>query len=194
MISRSKCIKFFYFMYRDPEDTYSSTLNVKLLDIKTGTTTLLWSLRYSQGNSWKEGRLVYESSDQHQIIFEGVRGNGQGDIALDDIKFVGICVFYPSEANPNATVTTTLAPTIFTTPTRPTTTYSFVSKTSVDCSFDADFCTWTNDPTADLNWTRTNSDLSQYSGPQYDHTYGNGTGSFAFLDVLLYKFVKNRRV
>lgn len=184
-ISKSRCVEFFYNMYRTPPSSYASTLNVKLLNLKTLESTLLWSLKYSQGKDWKRGRINYESSELHQIIFEGVKGDGVGDVSLDDIKFLRACSFAPSEARPNVTITTTPSPTFFTTQTESTTTYSFVPQSDVDCDFDVDFCTWTVDTTQKRKWSRYNNSLqitlNNNDPPSGDHT--TGKGSYIFLDM-----------
>ena len=79
-----------------------------LLDLKTNNLNKIWSLSYSQGKDWKEGRFNYTIGNKHQVIFEGIRGAGRGDIALDDLTIsFSNCLFNPSEAFVNITAPTT---------------------------------------------------------------------------------------
>jgi hypothetical protein len=193
-------------MYRY-QPGYLGKLNVWLYNMRTGQYSLYWTLKYSQADEWRQGKLSYKSTDKHQIIFEGVTGTGRGDFALDDINFRYLnCDLYPDYASPNATVTTTTKQPLFTTSTKLTTTYSFASQSVYDCNFDNGICdSWSNDATAELKWSVTNRSLNFYEGifkkgvflhvwnfnfiyfkkgPLADHTWQNATGSFAFLDVI----------
>ncbi|XP_031569217.1 uncharacterized protein LOC116303758 isoform X3 [Actinia tenebrosa] len=57
-----------------------------------GHDTLKKFFKTSQGDAWLKEEVTFDSNEEFQIIFEGVRGNGyQGDIALDDISFSTGC-------------------------------------------------------------------------------------------------------
>ncbi len=160
-------------MYSSSSPDDIGTLNVTLSAISfMSKTTLLWSLSSSQGNSWKEARITYNTSYNHKIVFEGSKGNGRGDIAIDDISFIStsLCDNYPESASPSA-LKTTITPeqtSVSTTPTRPTTTYSFVSQSEVDCDFNDGFCSWTTDPTTGRTWLLTNKPQSDNNGLIFD--------------------------
>jgi hypothetical protein len=57
----------------------NATLNVwfkyKNSGIDSSSQILLWSLKQTDTNEWKEGRLSYDVSSfsKHQIIFEGIK-------------------------------------------------------------------------------------------------------------------------
>lgn len=133
---------------------YLGTFNIYLYNLRTNETNLLWTLSFSQGREWKEGRITYNSQDKHKIIFEGIKGTGRGDIALDDITFFesSNCNILPSFALPNVTVTSPSTPT--TPRTTSTTTYAWIAQSPYDCNFETDYCLWENDTTADFEWVR----------------------------------------
>ncbi|CAF0741635.1 unnamed protein product, partial [Brachionus calyciflorus] len=183
--SSPKCVKFWYHM-RASISSYLGTLNVWKYKLDTKEKILLWTLRYAQGSDWNQGRVSYTEMSSHTIIFEGIRGTNLGDIALDDIEIVPSsgCNILPTTANP--VLTTTISSTLFTTTptsTIPLTTYIWNSQSEFDCNFELDFCSWTNDTTADYTWLRQNpSTFSFSSAPTEDHTYQNKSGFYIRTD------------
>lgn len=183
-IQEDVCVRFWYYMYSNLANNLG-TLNVYLFDINKNTSSLIWSLTYNQGSAWKEGTFSYRTTDKHKIIFEGLKGLGRGDIALDDISFIqsSVCSLNPSFAKPNTTLTTLPTTTRLTTT---TSSYIWNPQSEYDCNFEQDFCLWTNDSTADFDWVRTSqSSFSNPSfSPQVDHTYQNKSGYFIRIDVI----------
>ncbi|XP_067210065.1 ALK tyrosine kinase receptor isoform X2 [Linepithema humile] len=52
------------------------------------------------------------------------------------------------------------------------------------CNFEHGWCGWTNVPERPLNWTLQNGPApSEKIGPNYDHTYRNKTGTYAYLNM-----------
>ena len=51
---------------------------------------------------------------------------------------------------------------------------NFIHFLALLCDFESDFCGFTFDLTAELNWTRSNSTPSSDTGPSSDHTHGDG--------------------
>lgn len=50
------------------------------------------------------------------------------------------------------------------------------------CNFEVDFCNWQQEKSTDLTWIRKTGDmLAEGTGPGYDHTYGNDTGYYLYL-------------
>ncbi|CAF0741650.1 unnamed protein product, partial [Brachionus calyciflorus] len=180
-ISTNVCVKFWYYMYANLVGNLG-TLNILLIDTRTNDSRILWSLTNSQGTEWREGRFSYFISNRHRIVFEGIRGAGRGDIALDDITFTSAssCNLFPNYASPNVTVTT-----VATTTRQSTTlsTYNWNPVSEYDCNFENDYCLWKNDPTANFNWIRAwgNNNTLTY-GPNQDHTYQNKTGHYIRID------------
>lgn len=57
-------------------------------------------------------------------------------------------------------------------------TYFFVR--TGDCDFEADYCTWTNDVTADdFDWIRKQGAINS-GGPPTDHTIGSSAGMWIY--------------
>ena len=114
----------------------------------------MWSLQNSPLYEWREASFTYQDFDAHRIIFEGIRGTAVSDIAIDDISFskASECGFFPDVAKPNGTVTNTVSTTRTTT--KSFTTYTWLQQSDYDCNFENDFCSWSNDNTANFNWTR----------------------------------------
>ncbi|XP_008194070.1 tyrosine-protein kinase receptor isoform X2 [Tribolium castaneum] len=53
------------------------------------------------------------------------------------------------------------------------------------CTFEEDWCGWYNVEGRILEWTRHNgSTPTNYTGPNYDHTYKNSTGKYLFVNML----------
>ncbi|XP_012522088.2 ALK tyrosine kinase receptor [Monomorium pharaonis] len=55
------------------------------------------------------------------------------------------------------------------------------------CNFENGWCGWTNVPERPLNWTlNQGSTPTERTGPNYDHTYRNKTGTYAFVNMAGY--------
>ncbi|XP_066288978.1 MAM domain-containing glycosylphosphatidylinositol anchor protein 2-like [Branchiostoma lanceolatum] len=53
-----------------------------------------------------------------------------------------------------------------------------------DCNFEADLCGWTQNTSDTFNWTRhLGATSSYYTGPSFDHTMGNETGYYIFIEA-----------
>ena len=161
---------------------YSSTpqnlgnLNIHIYDKKTFAMNSIWSLKYSQGKEWREGKFTYNLENKHQILFEGIKGEGRGDIALDDISLSYVnCGFGPIEAQIKNATTSTI----------PTTTISVRPLSAFDCTFEADYCIWKQSNDSSFNWLRAQGLKGEISpGPiQYDHTFGTSNGWYIFANT-----------
>ncbi|KAL0123932.1 hypothetical protein PUN28_006035 [Cardiocondyla obscurior] len=52
------------------------------------------------------------------------------------------------------------------------------------CNFEDGWCGWTNVPSTPLNWTRHSGPTpTERTGPNYDHTYHNETGVYAYVNM-----------
>jgi hypothetical protein len=109
-----------------------------------------------------------------------VRGsNDRGDIAIDDISFAeSFCGIYPPEVLDEFTTTTA---TTRTTVTRTTTTVR-PPNDEINCNFDQNYkCGWSDDPTAELQWTLNKGSTSSLdTGPSTDVS---GTGYYIYLET-----------
>ena len=173
------CIRFWYFMFSSIPQNLGA-LNVYTFDKKTLTSNYVWSLSFSQGKEWREGKFTYKLENKHHIIFEGIKGQGRGDIALDDISFsYSNCGFGPDAAQIPVTSTST------------TTSASTTPDTSIqelDCDFETVNCQWFNSPNnTNTNWTIYKSTENQNSyAPIFDHTLGSNQGSYLSLNSYSY--------
>ncbi|XP_078282350.1 uncharacterized protein LOC144608452 [Rhinoraja longicauda] len=80
-----QCLAFWYHMYGPKV----GDLKLKVQQRGQGE-ALLWSRAASQGNEWRRGYLTIAPQLRHfQLIFEGSRRDGAGDIAIDDVSVVG---------------------------------------------------------------------------------------------------------
>jgi hypothetical protein len=53
----------------------------------------------------------------------------------------------------------------------------------LSCSFEKDFCTWTNDVNAKANWTRNNGPtLTDFTGPISDVTTQSTNGTYIYIN------------
>lgn len=53
------------------------------------------------------------------------------------------------------------------------------------CNFEDDWCGWENIDIKTIEWTRHNgSTPTNFTGPNYDHTYKNSTGSYLYVNML----------
>lgn len=187
-LKSASCVRFYYHMKAsNPQDL--GKLNVYKYSYDTMKETLIWRLEFAQGDDWLEAKVSYMESSKHVIIFEGVRGTGTGDIALDDISFYpsSNCTTLPaladpSEPEPTPTTRTTLVSRTRTNPT----TYTWQSESQYDCNFEQkNLCSWSNDTTGTQFWQLKSgpaiSATASY-GPQTDHTYLNATGTYIWID------------
>ncbi|XP_047128245.1 MAM and LDL-receptor class A domain-containing protein 1 isoform X1 [Hydra vulgaris] len=167
------CLRFWYHM----NGADIGTLNVY---IKTGigkmNEKVVWSLSGNQGNNWLEGTAPVLSQKDFYLVFEAVHGGSyNGDIALDDIVYsMGACFVVPKDADPFA-VTTSIPPSPSTTP----------MLTVYGCNFETKtLCQWSQDLTDKFNWTlNSGTTSSDGSGPNVDHTYGNKTGTYLYIEA-----------
>ncbi|XP_028274030.1 MAM domain-containing protein 2-like [Parambassis ranga] len=79
-----QCLSFYYHMYGSGTGKLSVYIN------KDGEDVLLWQRRGEQSIAWLRAQVEYRSYNQHQIVFEAVRGSSvRSDIAIDDIILEG---------------------------------------------------------------------------------------------------------
>ncbi|XP_072444404.1 MAM domain-containing protein 2a isoform X1 [Chiloscyllium punctatum] len=78
-----QCLIFFYHMY----GLGTGSLNVYLRK-ENGQETLLWKRTGEQSVSWLKASVEYNCEENHQIVFEAIRGLSiHSDIAIDDVLF-----------------------------------------------------------------------------------------------------------
>ncbi len=145
------CFRFWYHI-QVAVAANAGKLNVWKKDVLNGNLVLIWSLKNSILSDWREASFTYQDYEPHRIIFEGIRGASVSDISIDDITILrgSECGFFPEIAKPSGVITDKLT----TTTSKPLSTYTWLSQSEYDCNFEEDFCNWSNDKTAEFNWTR----------------------------------------
>lgn len=166
------CFDFWYHMH----GKQMGSLNVYAYSTPN-TTTLLWTLDGNKGNEWRNGRVNIKSSQPFKLLIEGIRGFGPlSDIALDDLNLLERpCSIEPYDSLPNKDI-------IITTQV-PLTTRTFKPTTLLDCTFEQNMCTWTQQ--GSFNWTRAQGTQgSVLDGPvEFDHTLGTADGWYLFANL-----------
>uniref|UniRef100_A0A8C8BKF7 MAM and LDL receptor class A domain containing 1 n=1 Tax=Otus sunia TaxID=257818 RepID=A0A8C8BKF7_9STRI len=162
---------------------------------------ILLNLTGNQGNFWQRKTLILagDGDEDFQVVFEGIAGKGPKDgIALDDLTFSRECLpsqeFLPAEP-------TKLPPTgscshgywqcqngkCY----RPEQRCDFEdncgdntdeSECGTSCTFENGRCGWQNSLADNFNWVLGVS-LPQSLRPPGDHTLGNRTGHFLYLEA-----------
>uniref|UniRef100_A0A8C0V0E8 ADP-ribosylation factor-like protein 14 n=1 Tax=Cyanistes caeruleus TaxID=156563 RepID=A0A8C0V0E8_CYACU len=160
---------------------------------------ILLNLTGNQGNFWQRKALTLSGDEDFQVVFEGIAGKGAKDgIALDDLTFSRDCLpsqeFLPAEP-------TGLPPTgscshghrqcqngkCY----RPEQSCDFEdncgdntdeSECGTSCTFENGRCGWQNSLADNFNWVLGVSS-PQSLRPPGDHTLGNRTGHFLYLEA-----------
>ncbi|XP_033753484.1 MAM and LDL-receptor class A domain-containing protein 1-like [Pecten maximus] len=162
------CLRFWYHMY----GSGIGSLNIYTQNTGASTKTLKWTLSNNQGNVWKQATVSVPAMQQEfNIIFEGVyNGSYLGDIAIDDVAYVGSpCSVQPS-TSPSAI---TVSPSPSTYPSTP-----------LDCNFEHGICNWQQDQSDSFDWSlHRGSTSSSNTGPTTDHTLRNVNGQYAYIEV-----------
>ncbi|XP_055065041.2 MAM domain-containing protein 2 [Misgurnus anguillicaudatus] len=79
-----QCLQFYYHMY----GSGTGQLSVYLHTGQDSEDKLLWHRYGEQGVSWLRASITYQYDQQHQIVFEAMRGASvRSDIAIDDVVF-----------------------------------------------------------------------------------------------------------
>uniref|UniRef100_A0A672TQ22 MAM and LDL receptor class A domain containing 1 n=1 Tax=Strigops habroptila TaxID=2489341 RepID=A0A672TQ22_STRHB len=189
-------ILFYYHMYGDH---IGSLIVYQMTMAKHGK--ILLDLTGNQGNFWQHKSLILagDGDEDFQVVFEGVAGTGPKDgIALDDLTFSRECLpsqeFLPAEP-------TVLPPTgscshgylqcqngkCY----RPEQSCDFEdncgdntdeSECGTSCTFENGRCGWQNSLADNFNWVLGVSS-SQNLRPPRDHTFGNISGQFLYLEA-----------
>ncbi|XP_062423588.1 MAM and LDL-receptor class A domain-containing protein 1 [Rhea pennata] len=192
--SKNCKILFYYYMY----GAHTGSLIV-YQRTTTEQEKILLSLTGNQGNFWQSKALTLDGDEDFQVIFEGTVGKGpSGNIALDDLTLSRECLpaqeFLPAEP-------TTLPPAgpcshgywecqngkCY----RPEQSCDFVddcgdntdeSECGTSCTFEKGRCGWQNSLADNFDWVL-GVGSPQSLRPPRDHTLGNRTGQFLYLEA-----------
>lgn len=150
MMEGQQCMRFKYHMHG--EDVGSLSI------YRRGF--LIWKKTGNHGNEWLNGQVDLDCKiPKYQVEIEATVVGWRGDIAIDELQFIpGGC--------PLQALTTTAAPR----DTTPTTPESLpVPPPFSSCTFDNNFCEWTNVFDDDGEWHLANGNTpSEGTGPKYD--------------------------
>ena len=169
------CLSFFYFMYGNakigPLNVYVQTLNSNNINVPKRTTAdgnLLWNENGNKGSMWLQRVIPLNETSEFFVVLEAQVAGFKSDIAIDDL---GVWPHPCSELTSDES--------------HPSPIWPIYADLSWSCSFEMDYCGWSNDTaaTAQFNWTRNNgvrNGLMDISGPLIDHTYFSSSGHYLF--------------
>ncbi len=178
-----KCVQFF----TKTNSNNTATLNLKRKDKITGAISNLFSLSGKEDiDAWvfKEVQLPANNmeniNEPYSFIFEGVVGTSSGQLAFDDVEL------YDGKCNGQE-----IKPDKFDCGGGTLIEFFRVCDFIIDCPTHADelkcgscdfenpnTCGWTNNSTGNYKWVRSrNGSLSNFTGPEIDHTFGTNEGS-----------------
>lgn len=152
---------------------------------------LLWSAN-TQNDSWQMATVGIGARDPgYRLVFEAVKHLQTGDMAIDDVKFVG-CKVAPHIGD--------CAPNQFTCANQACVDNTYVCDYSNDCGdssdetscsnyvercdFETDICNWIQDDSDDFNWEHQSGGTSTIgTGPRLDHTLGTTRGNYIYIET-----------
>ncbi|XP_045625135.2 MAM and LDL-receptor class A domain-containing protein 2 [Procambarus clarkii] len=193
------CSMSFYYYKQGGED---STLQ---LDLLMGAIELnLWFISEDKGEEWQNQTVGILAHDLGwKLRFRADKLEDGGNIVIDDIHFNNCVLPTPSTCKDSQF---------------PCTNGVCVNESQIcdfsndcgdnsdevpetcqlypeRCDFEFGFCHWSQDLLDDLDWIRkTGEMLDEHVGPDYDHTYGNETGFYMYLQSVKGSQGKNAKV
>ncbi|CAB4000024.1 MAM and LDL-receptor class A domain-containing 2 [Paramuricea clavata] len=178
-------MSFWYYM----AGTSVGSLSVKLKLADKSKYMVLYELKKSQGESWKNANLSIKAHKEFEIIFEASRGQSyDGIIALDDIKFYNCFADAARPCNENELkcqgahsycINRLYKVCDFVNDCDEKDDEKNCDKEPNNCNFDKDMCNFESPPGA-KKWSRNTTTSSPGTGTKSDHT--TGKGSFIFVD------------
>ncbi|WAR02785.1 MLRP2-like protein [Mya arenaria] len=154
---------------------------------------LLWTAN-TQNNTWLTTNVTLGARQPgFRLMFEAVKHLRTGDMAIDDVNFTNcrqsaptgncasnqftcarkscidnnyLCDFSDDCGDASDETTTKCA--------------NYVER----CNFEQDICNWIQDDSDDFNWSyKSGSTATMGTGPSLDHTYGNSTGHYIYIET-----------
>uniref|UniRef100_A0A2C9KDP3 MAM domain-containing protein n=1 Tax=Biomphalaria glabrata TaxID=6526 RepID=A0A2C9KDP3_BIOGL len=170
-----KCFTFWY-LNSGP----GSWLTLYLTDTSNNNLYPIWSQPNSYISEWSYASVPIGPQTSNYIMeFDGQVNSTNGYVAIDDfvgkISTAANCPLYPATAVP---VRQPMTSPPSTTPLVP-----FIPLSKYDCSFESDFCNWTQEHVQDtFDWVRAQGPKgSAATGPVVDHSYGTDAGWYAYI-------------
>lgn len=186
--SSSSCIMQFYY-YKHYGDYGSTGLHLYVKS-EGGSEYRAWYVLDDMGDAWHEQTVrIGEHEAGWSLRFEGTHFDEEGLILVDDIHFENCTLPSATVCKPDQTKCVNGAcveePTLCDfnddcgdgTDELPGLCQDYHER----CSFEDDFCRWTQENET-IEWIRrTGEMLAEDLGPDYDHTFGNETGYYLYL-------------
>nr|XP_027211162.1 MAM and LDL-receptor class A domain-containing protein 1-like [Penaeus vannamei] len=186
------CLMSFHYYKRGGENGGSALR--AYVKTKLGNEYTIWSVLSDMGTDWHEQIVgIGEHEAGWSLKFEADNYEKEGLIMIDNIHFINCSVPEPTVCKPDE----------FSCLNGNCIDYSALCDFSDDCgdntdeldlvcekyqekcTFEEDFCRWEQE-SSELLWIRKNGDtLAEDVGPDYDHTYGNDTGYYLYLESVI---------
>eukprot|EP00118_Oscarella_pearsei_P003168 m.13253 g.13253 ORF g.13253 m.13253 type:complete len:3799 (+) comp24600_c0_seq1:127-11523(+) len=163
------------------------------LEMKTGGEKLMWNKNGNQGNVWHVAKVfIGTQSNPFQVVFNATHFGGiRGDMALDDLYFINCDPAFklkPCSPKQFQCATSKLCVDLDRQCDMSMDCYDGSDEAKCNFPFSCDFqtsmCGFTNDETGDdFDWISARGKMVSYStGPTADHTTGNATGRYVYIE------------
>lgn len=152
---------------------------------------LLWSAD-KQSNAWQVAHVQLSSrTPGYRLVFEAIKHQQTGDMAIDDVQFnncavsaaTGSCNTNQFTCNRGSCIDSNLV-CDWSNDCSDNSDETTCSKYVGRCNFEADMCNWVQDDSDSFDWSWQSGGTSTIgTGPRLDHTYGNLTGHYIFIET-----------
>ncbi|KAH3887722.1 hypothetical protein DPMN_011741 [Dreissena polymorpha] len=150
---------------------------------------LLWTADV-QNSTWQTTSVVLGArAPGYQLLFEAVKRLTTGAMAIDDVSFSNCQVTHATTCNAdqfscgNSVCVGNNLLCDFSNDCGDGSDEASCSNYVERCSFERDICNWVQDDSDDFNWSLgAGSTATTGTGPSYDHTFGNTTGHYIFIE------------
>lgn len=155
--------------------------------------TLIWSVFGNQGNQWNTATAgIGRRQPGYRLVFESIHIQQSGDMAIDDVTFnhcalgttnLTLCAPNQFHCKNGACIDTTLV-CDFSDDCGDKSDELACSKYVQRCNFENNICNWIQDDTSNFHWSYTRGKTATTgTGPSYDHTLGNSSGHYIFIET-----------
>lgn len=151
---------------------------------------LLWSADQSSDN-WQVANVKIQSRPPgYRLVFEAVKHLQTGDMAIDDVQFnncsvppIGTCNSNQFTCARGSCINKNLV-CDWSNDCNDYSDETACSRYTERCNFETDICNWVQDDSDDFDWSWQSGGTSTVgTGPGLDHTYGNLTGHYIYIET-----------